>query len=220
MAQNNMLTPLQNMPIGQNAPTNWLQNTTGKLKTGKNPNPQFPRARHGWESFKEGLGNFLQGGRNFLLGNPGGVEQYSTVTPNQQNILALLQQLGVEGLENIYSGFEPIEQQARNNFSQQTVPSIAERFSSLGNNALTSPTFATQVGQAGAGLESELAAMKAGYGQQNLQNILQLLQLGLQPQSENVFRPRENGLLQGLVGAAPNFYQSYQLSNALKGLLK
>lgn len=219
MAQGNMLAPLQNMPL-QNGPTNWLQSITGKLKTGKNPNPRFPNARHGWESFKELLGNLGQGVRDFAIGNPGGVEQYSTVTPDQQSILQLLQQLGVQGLQNPYEGFEPIAQQARNQFNQQTVPSIAERFASMGDNALSSPTFASQLGQAGAGLESELAAMKAGYGQQNLQQILQLLQLGLSPQSENVYRPRENGFIQNALGAAPNFYQSYQLSNALKGLLK
>jgi hypothetical protein len=202
MPQNNMLTPLQNMqlPIAQGV------NNIGKQ-------PKFPRLRSAWEGVKKGAGNFL-------FGNPGGVEQYSTATPEQQNVLQLLQQLGVQGLQNPYAGFAPLAQQAQNNFYQQTVPSLAERFSSMGSNSLSSPAFASQLGQAGSGLQQELAAMQAGYGQQNLQQILQLLQLGLQPQSENVFRPRESGLVQGLIGAAPNFYQSYQLNNALKGLLK
>lgn len=206
-----MLAPLQNIP---NAQPNWLQATTKGLNNNQSSKqPTFPRLRSAWEGLKQGAGNFL-------FGNKGGVEQYSTVTPEQQSILQLLQQLGVQGLQNPSAGFEPIAQQARNDFNQQTVPSLAERFSSMGNSSLSSPAFASQLGQAGAGLESELAAMQAGYGQQNMQQILQLLQLGLQPQSENVFRPRENGLIQGLIGAAPNFYQSYQVSNALKGLLK
>ena len=134
--------------------------------------------------------------------------------------MQLLQQLGIQGLQNPYGGFEPIEQQARNNFNQQTIPSIAERFTAGTNGATSSPSFASQLGQAGAGLESDLAAMKAGYGQQNIQQILQLLQLGLRPQLENVNVNGSPGLLQNAFAGAPNFYQSYQLINALKGLLK
>jgi hypothetical protein len=194
MTQNNMLSPLQNMPQpyasaipSQPPKQNWLQ-------------------------------KIASGAGNFFFGNPGGVEQYSTVTPDQQNVLQLLQQLGIQGLQNPYAGFAPIAQQAVNQFNQQTVPSLAERFTSLGNGALSSPAFASQLGQANAGLQSDLAAMQAGYGQQNIQQALQLLQLALRPQSENLHKPRESGLVQNLLGAAPSFYQSYQMGNILKSL--
>ena len=163
-----------------------------QLLTGSNPNPKFPRARHTWERLK-------RGGGDFLFGQPGGVEQYSTVTPQQQGIMQLLQQLGVYGLQNPYEGFEGIENQARNQFAQKTVPSLAERFTAGTNGATSSPSFASQIGQAGAGLESDLAAQKAQFGQQNMQQILQLLQLGLNPQSENIFRPQQNGLAQDAI---------------------
>jgi hypothetical protein len=214
MTQSNMLAPLQNMPMPQQ---NMQQ---GQLLTGKNPNPKFPRARHGWETFKKGLGNFLQGTKEFAVGTPDTVEQYSTVNPQQQAILQLLQQLGIQGLQNPYAGFEPIAQQAQNQFNQQTVPTLAERFSSLGSNNISSPAFASQLGQAGAGLSTDLAAMQSGYGQQNIQQLLQMLQLGLQPQSENIFRPGQPGVLQGLLGNAGNIYQQYQIGNALKSLTR
>lgn len=196
MIQGTALAPLQNMP---------------ELNMQKQPT--FPRARAAWEGVKKGAGNFL-------FGNKGGVEQYSTVTPEQQNVLKLLQQMGIQGLENPYAGFAPIAQQAVNQFNQQTVPSLAERFTSMSNASLSSPSFISQLGQAGAGLQQDLAAMQAGYGQQNIQQALQLLQMALQPQSENVYRPRESGLIQHLLGAAPNFYQSYQMGNALKNLIQ
>jgi len=166
-----------------------------QLLTGKNPNPKFPNARDKWERFKKG-------GGEFLWGNPGGVEQYSTMSPQQQGIMQLLQQLGVYNLQNPYEGFEPIAEQAQNQFAQQTVPSLAERFSSMGSNSLSSPSFASQLGQAGAGLSSDLAAQKAQWGQGNMQQILQMLQLGLNPQSENIFRPQQNGLAQQAIMAA------------------
>lgn len=202
MAQDNMLAPLQNMPQ-LNMPQQYSPQSGNQ--------PKFPRARAAWEGIK-------RGGGNFLFGSPGGVEQYSTVTPDQQNILKFLQQLGIQGLEDPYAGFAPIAQQAQNDFYQNTVPSLAERFASLGSNSLSSPAFASQLGQAGAGLQQDLSAMQAGYGQQNVQQILQMLQLALQPQSENVYKPRESGLIQGIIGASPNFYQSYQTGNALKAL--
>lgn len=152
------------------------------------PNAKFPRARQGWEKVKTGL-----------FGSPEAIENVSTVTPEQQGIMQLLQQLGVYGLQNPYEGFEGIENQARNQFNQQTVPSLAERFTSMGQNSLSSPAFASQLGQAGAGLESDLAAQKAQFGQQNMQQILQMLQLGLNPQSENIFRPQQNGLAQNAI---------------------
>ena len=53
------------------------------LLTGSNPNPKFPRAAmHGKVLNKEAV--------EFLFGQPGGLEQYSTVTPQQQGILQLL----------------------------------------------------------------------------------------------------------------------------------
>lgn len=196
MIQDNILAPLQNM-----AQPN-IEST-----------PKFPRARSAWEGVKRGAGNFL-------FGNKGGVEQYPTVTPEIQNILQLLQQLGIQGLQNPYAGFAPIAQQAMDQFSEQDIPGLAHRFTSLGNASLSSPDFAQQLGGAQAGLRRDLAAMQSGYGQQNLQQALQLLQLGLQPQSENVYRPRESGLVQNLIQAVPNFYQSYQMGNALKSLTR
>ncbi len=153
--------------------------------------PKFPRAREGWEKIKAGL-----------FGSPEAIENVPTITPQQQGIMELLQQLGAFGLQNPTAGFEPIEQQARNQFQQNTIPGIAERFTSMGSgNALSSGTFASQLGQAGAGLEGDLASQKAQFGQQNIQQLLQMLQLGLNPQSENIFRPAQNGLAQNAIMA-------------------
>jgi hypothetical protein len=177
------------------------------------PNAKFPRARQGWENIKTGL-----------FGSPEAIENVSTVTPQQQGIMQLLQQLGIYGLQNPYEGFEGIENQARNQFAQQTVPSLAERFTSMGNNALSSGAFVSQLGGAGAGLEADLNAQKAQYGQQNIGQILQMLQLALQPQFENIHRPQSNGFVQnallGGIQAAPGIYQGRQISKAIEALTK
>jgi hypothetical protein len=173
------------------------------------------------------LGGSLYGGlsdkgKEFTFGTPEEIQQVQNYGPEQQNIFRLLQQLGIYGLQNPYAGFEPIEQQARNQFNQQTIPGLAERFASLGNNALSSGAFYSQLGQAGAGLEADLAAQKAQYGQQNIGQILQMLQLGLQPQFENIHRPQSNGLFQNTllsgIQAAPKIYQARQIDNLIKEL--
>lgn len=193
--QNNALTPLQNIQnptdIGS-SPVQYIPPTQPAISSPQTriDNARFPRARRWWEGVKAGIG-----------GTPEGVEQYSTVTPEQESVLKFLQQLGVQGLENPYGGFAPLAQQATNEFYQQTVPSLAHRFTSLGNASLSSPDFASQLGQAGAGLQQNLAAQQAEYGQQNIGQILQMLQLGLNPYTENVFRPAQTGLARSGINA-------------------
>jgi|ERR1700761_6210123 len=155
-------------------------------------------------------------------GEEGGIKQAEVLNPQQQGILSLLLQQGGQGLQNPYAGFAPIAQQARSQFSQQTVPSLAERFTSMGSNSLSSPAFASQLGQAGSGLEEALAALQSQYGMKNQQNALSLLALGLSPSFQNFYQQSQPGfgenLFHGALQAAPSFYQSYQLSQALKGL--
>lgn len=163
-----------------------------------------------------GLGGLLGGGKK------GGVKQAKIVNPQQESVLNYLLQQGQQGLQNPYAGFQPIAQQARNQFNQQTIPSLAERFTSMGNSSLSSPAFASQLGQAGAGLEEALAALQSQYGMKNQQNALQLLALGLSPSFQNFYQQSQPGfgenLLSGTIQAAPSFYQSYMLNNALSNL--
>jgi len=121
---------------------------------------------------------------------------------------------GLQGLDNKFD-FAPIEQQARSNFNTQTIPSIAERFTSLGSGSQNSSAFSNAIGSASSGLEQSLASLKSQYGlqQQGLnQNMIQsLLGMGLQPRYENAYFPRQPGfgesagapLLQGLGSILP-----------------
>ncbi len=155
-------------------------------------------------------------------GKEGGVQQAPKFNPQQQQILQFLLQQGQQGLQNPSAGFAPIAQQARSQFNQQTVPSLAERFTSMGQNSVGSPAFASQLGQAGSGLEEALAALQSQYGMQNQQNALQMLALGMSPGFENFYQGSQPGfgeqLFSGAAQAAPSFYQSYMLNNALRKL--
>lgn len=188
------MSPLQNMQQPQYIPPvagQSLQTSPMSKSQQKIANAKFPALRSWWEGLKSGIG-----------GTPESVEQYSTVSPQQQSILEFLQLLGAYGLGNPYEEFQPIAEQAQNEFNQQVVPSLAERFTSVGKGAISSPAFASQLGQAGAGLQQNLAALRSDYGMQNRNQALQMLQLGLNPYTENIYRPAQPGLFKQAASAA------------------
>lgn len=169
----------------------------------------------------------MAGFSDFLYGSPARNEQISRYTPQQQSALNQLLSQGVSRLNqpqqqgyDWQQQFQPIAQQARTNFNQQTVPGLAERFTSMGSGSgLSSPAFASQLGQAGAGLEGNLAALQAQYGQQGEQlnqsrqgmdqnYLLRLLQGGLTPQFDSLYHEEDPGFaqqgLQSLLQIAPS----------------
>lgn len=141
---------------------------------------------------------------DFLKGTPAQTQQFQRFTPEQQQALSKLLSMGQQGLQNPTQGFEPIAQQARTQFEQQTVPTLAERFTSMGGGSLSSPAFSSQLGQAGSGLEGSLAALKSQYGLGQQSHFANLLGMGLSPQFETGYTPRQPGFAeqagQGLAG--------------------
>jgi hypothetical protein len=136
---------------------------------------------------------------NFMVGQPARIEQIPRYLPQQQDILKMLMNQGASGIKNQYAGFEPIEQLARSNFQNQTVPSLAERFTSMGQNKISSPAFASQIGGASANLEEALAALKSQYGMQQRSQFMDMLQMGLSPFHENVQLNSEPGMMQKIL---------------------
>jgi hypothetical protein len=136
---------------------------------------------------------------SFLFGQPAQFKQVSKFGPQQMDVLNQLLGMGVQGLQNPLSGFGPIEQEARSGFQQQTLPSIAERFGGMGQNRLSSGAFRSQLAGAGTDLETRLASLRSQYGQNQQQNMLNLLGLGLTPQFDTVNTAAEPGLLQNIL---------------------
>lgn len=129
-----------------------------------------------------------------------GLQQVQRFTPQQNQALNQLLSSSSSGLQNPYQGFEGIEQQARRDFTTKTIPSIAERFTSLGGpGGQRSSSFAGSLGGAASDLESSLAGLRSQYGMQNRGQMLQALQMGLQPSFENVRLPHEPGMLEGVL---------------------
>ena len=149
----------------------------------------------------------------FFMGRPGRFEQLPTITPEQKSVLDQILggiggaggplASGIQNLQQLLSGdpqaFEAFQAPARTAFEQQTVPGIAERFSGAG--AQQSSAFGQTLGAAGANLEENLAAQRAGLQSQALQQLQGLLGQGMRPQFQTQQIPGETGFLHSLLNA-------------------
>jgi len=135
-----------------------------------------------------GLAGLISGG---LTGGKGKFKQ----TPNKYNPQqqALYNQLMQQAQGNLGGqGFNNIENYAKQQFHSDIIPSLAERFTSLGGSQTRgSSDFIGSLGAAGAGLSSQLAAMRHQYGLDNQQSALQLLQHG---GTEQYYEPGTEGV--------------------------
>lgn len=138
--------------------------------------------------------------RDFFLGTGPKTRQLPRFTPEQQQAFSTILQQALSQLQSPQAAFEPIAQQARTQFEQRTIPSIAERFTAMGGQR--SSAFGQQLGQAGAGLEESLASLGAQFGQRQQQLGVGLAGLGLQPQFETLITPGQPGFLQQSLKAA------------------
>lgn len=144
---------------------------------------------------------------SFLFGSGPTTQQFNRFAPNQQqlqnqSINQALSLLGQVGQPISTQGFEPIAQQARQQFQTQTVPTLAERFTAMGGGQRSS-AFPAALGSAGAQLESNLGALGAQYGLQERgqqqQLLSQLLGYGLTPSYETVHSEGQPGFLQSVL---------------------
>lgn len=137
-----------------------------------------------------GLASGLFGGGG-LWGKKERTDQVPMFSPE---IMALKNQMGPQIWQQIMGGqfdFDPIEQLTRRGFQSKTMPSIMNRFN-MGNN-LNSSAQMGALGEAGAGLDQQLAGMRQDYGLQRQRLLASLMPSAMSPSFENVGRPRQQG---------------------------
>ena len=129
----------------------------------------------------KGMGNVLFGEKEKMTQAP---------IRNQQGS-EFMDWLMSQGKENM--DFGKIRDNEINRFNTQTIPGLAERFSGMGGGQRSSG-FQGALGNAATGLSENLAAQQSQFG-------MHQGMMGLQPQFENIFRPRQRGLAEeGLMG--------------------
>jgi hypothetical protein len=156
-----------------------------------------------------------------LFGSQGKTEKLPTMNPQQlEQLQQIMQMLSPEGklgqgqamsLDRLMEMLDPSsEAQQRfadpymQQFEQQTVPGLAERFAGAGatGGALSSSGFGQALGGAGAGLQSQLAGLKSQLQQSAMKDLMGQYQnlsqtaMGAQPFAYQQ-QPGQQGLVQG-----------------------
>ncbi len=144
---------------------------------------------------------------DFLLGTDAKTEQFQTLTPQQQGLKQ--QQIGgisqqmpdmFQYLQQLLSGdpeqMKRFEAPSRRAFEEQTMPSIAERFTGMG--AQKSSAFGQQLGQAGQRLEESLGAQREGRKGQGINQLLQMMSQSQQPSFDTMHTERDPGFIERL----------------------
>lgn len=166
---------------------------------------------------------------DFLLGTGAKTKTKPIYDPEQENLLNQLlgglQQQAPQALQNlqkIIGGdeqfFSAFERPARRAFEQQTLPTIAERFTGqFGTGSQRSSAFGQALGTAGKELEEDLFSQRLGMQSGALSQLMQLLGPALAPRRQQYTIPRQPGLLEQVgAGAAEGVGQALPL---LLGLL-
>ena len=146
-----------------------------------------------------------------LLASLGGTEpeqvrQFPTLSPNQTGAQDEALKYVMEGLKNGPGkgfDFSPIRNQAETGFYGRTIPGIAQKFA--GADALRGSGFMKAMGGAGREFEQGLASQESQYKMQTnrdyMNNLMQMLQLGLQPRFTTGITPEHlNAFGTGMTG--------------------
>ena len=140
-----------------------------------------------------------------MLGKGEKTEQFQRFTPEQQGAMGQLRAGGQQQLPQMFQFLQQIlsqdpemmrqfEAPTRRAFEEQTLPTIAERFT--GMDAQKSSAFGQQLGQAGAGMEERLGADRLGRSSDAIKQLLEMLGGGLGQQFDTILRPAQTGFLQ------------------------
>lgn len=148
----------------------------------------------------------------FLTGTKGKVKTAKATSPLQDQLLDLIKQ-GLESGEGPFAemfgnfnqeGFnQGVRQPALKQLKEETLPGILAKYGGGGQRGGSGMRNA--LAKAGVDLESQLAQLQYGAQQQQNQNRLQGLNLGLgTKQVDNFYQPGTEGAIQGFIkGAAP-----------------
>lgn len=142
----------------------------------------------------------------FFTGSP---EMYGNI-PGRQMLYGQMAQGtlgafpgGFDFISRLLSGdpelLQELEAPLRREFSELTIPALAEEFTNRGEGAQSSSAYQQRLAQAGTGLAQQLAAQRAGLRQTGLQYLLGQTQPALEQRPFDI-APRTPGFLERLLG--------------------
>lgn len=146
------------------------------------------------------------------------LKQLQNYTPQQQNVLNMINQMVQGGnedalnwLQSLFSdeegAFEDFERPAMEQFNEQIVPNILERF--RGGGSKNSSGLQQTLGQAARGLSTNLSAQRAGLRQNAINALQNYSNIGLNKQTTPYQTSGSPGVLDYLGSFAGNAARGY-----------
>lgn len=156
------------------------------------------------------MANFFSKIGEFLMGKKPGVQQYDLFNPQQQQVQNGINQNLQGGNQNAFDwlnsilsdeegAFEDYEAPYKEQFEQETIPMLMEKFGGLG--AKNSSAFNQTLARAGRGFSKDLASQRANLKQNAVQMLQNYGNQGLQ-QSKGQYM---QGGTEGLIGMLSKF---------------
>jgi hypothetical protein len=151
------------------------------------------------------------GAMDFLFGKTSQEKTKPIYNPQQEDLLNQIMNAlsgplasGTQNLQNILGGdqetFDAFERPARRAFEQQTLPTIAERFTgSLGEGSQRSSAFGQAIGSAGRELEEDLFSKRIGMQGDALSQLIGLLGPATTPRQHEYTTDRKPGFLENAI---------------------
>lgn len=133
----------------------------------------------------------------FWTGTEDKFKQLERFDPQRRQGFDQILQQALSGMQQNKADFAPIAQRETERFKTDIMPSIAQRFTSMGSQS-TGSGRAEAMRRGGVDLGTQLAGMGSQHGLQQNQQLMQLLGMGLAPQQENFFMPGNQGFLGGM----------------------
>ncbi len=157
------------------------------------------------------MANFF---KELFFGKPEQLKEYNPYNSQQQQGFSDILKQAMQGNQNALQylnsllsdepeAYEDFERPFMDQFEQQTIPSILERFTGAG--ARSSSALNQTLGQAGRQLSGDLATQRAGLKQNAMSQLQNYSQMGFTPQKQPYVQGATQGLFQQLAPAAGQF---------------
>jgi hypothetical protein len=148
---------------------------------------------------------------DLIWGKPQSFQQLPTGNPEQLNTVGMAN----KGVQNLLQGgtpygFDALANKQREEFQTRTLPSIANQFT----NNQRSSAFRGALGKAAAGLNTNLSALGAQLGQDQLRS---LQPYALQSTFQNLEQPRQPGFIENASNAFANALPDIAMAGATQG---
>lgn len=148
----------------------------------------------------------------FWMGKDPAMASMDRFTSGQTGAMNKMLEMAVSQMDPSRMSFDPIRQRLMSQYQQQILPSIAERFTGMGDGQGSS-AFLGELTSGTNDFMERMGALESQYNMQMLPQYLRMGELGLTPQQEYMYMPGSKGMLQSggeaLMEAIPHAIAAY-----------